>query len=64
MEKLLAVIEVLKGEKGVVILAALLAVSEALALIPWVKSNSILQAIFNGIKRLAGRGTVSIEPPK
>ena len=38
----------------VVILGALLALSEALALIPGLKSNSILQAIVNGVKSLLG----------
>lgn len=35
------------------LLAALLAVSEALALIPSIKANSIFQAIANGLKKLA-----------
>lgn len=34
----------------VIILAALLAISELLALIPGVKANSVFQAIVNGIK--------------
>ena len=36
------------------ILGGLLAVSEALALIPGLKSNSILQLMINGIKKLMG----------
>lgn len=36
----------------VVILTAALAVSEALALIPALKSNSILQLFINGVKAL------------
>jgi hypothetical protein len=39
----------------VVILGALFAVSEVLALIPSVKSNSIFQLIYNGIKKIAGK---------
>lgn len=34
-------------DKSIIILGALLAVSEALALIPQVKSNSVFQLIFN-----------------
>lgn len=37
------------------ILAALLAISEALSLIPGIKSNSIFQSIYNGLKSLAGK---------
>jgi len=38
-----------------IIIAALLAVSEALALIPALKDNSIFQLIWSIIRRLAGR---------
>lgn len=38
-----------------VICAALLAISEALALIPSVKANSIFQLITNWIKSVAGK---------
>lgn len=38
-----------------IILAALLAISEALALIPGVKANSIFQAIYNGGKSVLGK---------
>ena len=38
-----------------VIAGALFAVSEALSLIPAIKSNGILQGIFNFIKMIAGR---------
>lgn len=34
----------------IIVLAALLAVSEALALIPSVKSNSVFQLVFNALK--------------
>jgi hypothetical protein len=37
-----------------IILAALLAVSEALALIPSVKSNGIFQMLWNVLKMMAG----------
>jgi len=37
------------------IVAALFAVSEALALIPAVKSNGVFHLIFNVIKTLAGK---------
>lgn len=39
---------------AVVILAALLAVSEALALIPGLKSNSVFTLIVNGAKKVLG----------
>ncbi len=35
---------------GLIVLGALLALSEALALIPGVKANSIFQAFVNGVK--------------
>lgn len=38
-----------------VILAALLAVSEVLALIPGIKANSIFEAVLNGLKSMAGK---------
>lgn len=38
----------------VIILGALLAVSEALALIPGIKSNSIFQLLFNVLKSIVG----------
>lgn len=38
-----------------IILGALLAVSEALALIPSLKSNSIFQLIGNVLKKLSGK---------
>ena len=37
------------------ILGGLLAVSEALALIPGIKANSVFQLIVNAIKSLAGK---------
>lgn len=37
------------------IVSFLFALSELLALIPSVKSNSVFQLIFNGIKKIAGK---------
>lgn len=42
-------------EHQIVILAFLLALSELLALIPGIKSNSIFQLIVNGIKKALGK---------
>jgi hypothetical protein len=39
---------------SIAVLAALLALSEALAFIPGVKANSIFQAVVNGMKSLLG----------
>lgn len=41
-------------ENLVVVLSALLAVSEALALIPAIKSNSVLQLVVNLLKKGVG----------
>lgn len=38
-----------------IIVSALLALSEALSLIPWVKSNGVIQFLFNSIKLIAGK---------
>ena len=43
-------------ESAIIILTALLAVSEALSLIPQVKSNGVFQVVHNLLKSLAGRG--------
>ena len=43
-------------ESTIIILVALLAISEALSLIPQVKSNGVFQVIYNLLKSLAGRG--------
>ena len=40
----------------VVILGALFAVSEALSLIPQVKSNGVFQLVFNLLRALVGKG--------
>jgi hypothetical protein len=37
------------------ILAFLFALSELLALVPGIKSNSVFQLIFNGLKKVAGK---------
>lgn len=39
-------------ELGIAILAAALAVSEALAFIPSLKANSIFQLVVNGLKKV------------
>jgi hypothetical protein len=39
-------------EKVIIILAALVTVSEALSLIPKVKANGVFQAIKNGIEKV------------
>ena len=43
-------------DKLFIICAAILALSEALALIPALKSNSVLTFIVNIVKRIAGKG--------
>ena len=43
-------------ESTIIILTALLAISEVLSLIPQVKSNGVFQVIYNLLKSLAGRG--------
>jgi hypothetical protein len=42
-------------EQWLIIAGALWAVSEALALIPSIKSNSVFQLIQNGLKKLLGK---------
>lgn len=42
----------LTNDELIIIVTALLAVSEALSLIPAVKSNGILQAIFNVLRKI------------
>ena len=43
-------------ENAIIILTVLLAISEALSLIPQVKSNGVFQVIYNLLKSLAGKG--------
>jgi len=43
-------------EHTIIVVTALLAISEALSLIPQVKSNGVFQVIYNLLKSLAGRG--------
>jgi hypothetical protein len=43
------------SKHGIEILAFLLALSEALALIPGIKSNSIFQLIYNLLKKASGK---------
>ena len=42
-------------EKWTLIFAALFAVSEALALIPSLKANSVFQAVFGLLKKVIGK---------
>jgi len=42
-------------EHTIIMVTALLAISEALSLIPQVKSNGVFQVIYNLLKILAGR---------
>lgn len=44
----------LTGENILIVLVALGAVSEALSIIPWFKSNGVFQAIKNGVGTLIG----------
>ena len=43
-------------EHTIIVVTALLAISEALSLIPQVKSNGVFQVIYNLLKSLAGKG--------
>lgn len=45
----------LTNEELLIIAGALFAVSEALSLIPAVKSNGIFQLIFNALKKILGK---------
>lgn len=54
MEAILVVWAFLVANK-VVLLGAALAISEALALIPAVKANSVFQLVVGAIKKLAGK---------
>ena len=48
-----SLLDILAANKAV-LLAALLAVSEVLALMPSIKANSIFQLLLNGLKAMAG----------
>lgn len=52
------------SENSVMILSALLAVSEVLGLIPQLKANSIFQLVVSGIKALYGFVSKPKELPK
>lgn len=45
----------LRSDAGMAIIVALFGLSEALAAIPQVQANSVFQAIYNGLKKLAGK---------
>ncbi len=61
IQKLLDLLAVLKGANGAIVMGALLAMSEALALIPSVKANSIFQAVVNGLVWIKDK--LSPKPP-
>jgi len=50
MDKVTLVIEWLKGDGGLMLLGALLAISEFLSVFPKVKSNGVFQFLVNGLK--------------
>jgi hypothetical protein len=50
LDKVLVIYHYIIGPAGAVIFGALLSVSEALALSPKVKANSIFQAVVNSLK--------------
>lgn len=52
---LYAIWEFLRSEAGTAILVALFGLSETLAAIPQIQSNSVFQAIYNVLKKLAGK---------
>lgn len=45
----------LKSDTGTMLIVALFGVSEALASIPQIQSNSVFQVIYNALKKLAGK---------
>lgn len=55
MDTVLAVWEFLKSDAGTGILVGLLAISEALASIPAVQSNSVYQIITNLLRKLVNK---------
>ncbi len=55
MDMVLSVWEFLKSDSGTGILVGLLAISEALASIPAVQSNSVYQVIANLLRKLANK---------
>jgi hypothetical protein len=55
MDTVLSVWEFLKSDSGTGILVGLLAISEALASIPAVQSNSVYQVIANVLRKLANK---------
>ena len=55
MDTVLAVWEFLKSDAGTGIIVGLLAISEALASIPAVQSNSVYQVIANLLRKLANK---------
>ena len=58
MDMVLSVWEFLKSDSGTGILVGLLAISEALASIPAVQSNSVYQMVVNLLRRITAKPTV------
>lgn len=58
MDTVLSVWEFLKSDSGTGILAGLLVISEALASIPSVQSNSVYQLIVSLLRRVTTKSTV------
>jgi hypothetical protein len=55
MEIVFSVLEYLKSDPALAMFAALFAVSEALALIPALKDNSVLQVVGTVLRKLANK---------
>ncbi len=45
----------LSSPEGAAFFAGLFAASEAFSMIPWIKSNGVFQAIYEVLKKLAGK---------
>ncbi|MFN3075375.1 MAG: hypothetical protein ABT940_00565 [Alphaproteobacteria bacterium] len=58
MDYVVSVWEFFKSDAGTGILVGLLAISEALASIPAVQSNSVYQIIVNTLRRVTNKPTV------
>jgi hypothetical protein len=55
MTYLTAIIEFVRSDAGIAILAALLTLSEALASIPAIQANSVFQLVKSGLQALTKR---------
>ena len=45
----------LTAENVALVFGVLFGISEALSLVPWIRSNGVFQIIYNALKRLAGK---------